>query len=114
MYIKGKKAHNLVDNPIEQYKSSSAHLTYSSLVLAFAGLHAYATHPHTPLYSHPCQPCIALTPNAGEDRCMYLWKEEVYFGLRRFTIYTEGNEHLNNMKLFIKPGITPRFVSSHF
>ena len=27
MYIKGKKAHNLVDNPIEQYKSSSAHLT---------------------------------------------------------------------------------------
>ena len=27
MYIKGKKAHNLIDNPIEQYKSSSAHLT---------------------------------------------------------------------------------------
>ena len=27
MYIKGKKAHNLVDNPIEQYKSSSAHPT---------------------------------------------------------------------------------------
>ena len=27
MYIKSKKAHNLVNSSIEQYKSSSAHLT---------------------------------------------------------------------------------------
>ena len=38
MYIKGKKAHNLVDNPIEQYnKSSSAHLTLRGAAKAGRG-----------------------------------------------------------------------------
>ena len=62
---------------------------------------------------------IALTPNAGEDNQtgMYvpmeggvLWFKEIHY---ISTVY-RGNEHLNNMKLFIKPGITPSFVSSHF
>ena len=72
MYIKGKKAHNLVDNPIEQYKSSSAHPTVGYQV---------------PIYTHMSSICDVI----GYDRATVLiYSKSLPALLWRFGIKSSG------------------------